>query len=367
MPYNAVVSRIPRLVQRLKDECGSWDNVSDELRRINGGGKAPTIERRILPRLADEKKVGKTRLSIHQLICLDRAFAERDEPPLFVRDQTLLDTIAESEKVDFLVSTRFHDDLQTDAVSGWDLDAITNLLGTELGRRKIGLTKFVQNQPVEVERNRRERCAVIGVGSPIANEASDRMLMRMLDMDKINKRTKVTELPFFIIGRDVQDAKVKSGFVRKPLAALAKGAEGAQLIDPRYRALVVDQRAYVCDQKIDYAMLVAQRNPDGGDVWAVLAGLSGPGTHQLAKILAEEKLTTTLPPLTKGLRHPPILVCVFELALEGRAWPSRQSSKGKPGKRVTSDTRRVLTSIAADPPRLFRFEDGAWRVQNWTP
>jgi len=94
-----------------------------------------------------------------------------------------------------------------------------------------------------------------------------------------------------------------------------------------------------------------QRNPDGGHVRTVLAGLTGLGTLELAKILRAGGPMIELPDVRRKEKHPPILAAVYKFTVEGR----RSKDKHAP------ETRRIAGSTPIYGPLFLNHSDGAWR------
>lgn len=358
---------IIRIQQALRNKYidHTWERISEAIETESNDQPEAKIDRRALARLCKDEEVMSVKLSMAQLVALDKYLKVQCGVALFQHSQTLLDSLAEADNVKFLVASKFHKGMHTNAVSRWDLQSITTLLSTELGRRRVRLSVISESEswPGKDDANLQQG-SVVSIASPIASIASDRLLASMLDLRDVT-RTPDSILPFFIVRRDTTDKSVKSGFVRGRASAIAKGAEGARMIVREHRALIVDRKAYICNDNTDYAVLVAQRDPTSGYVRAVLAGLAGPSTHELAEILAQNELIRDVPPLQSGMRHPPILVAVFRIELRGtggRKIRRARSGQTRPGS-VTVDDRVVENVTPADPPVFFHYEDQTWRAE----
>lgn len=342
-----IISRL-RQVLRRHQEKSSWRQISKEIRRASGANDV-TIDRRTLAQICsdDWRKVS---LSLAQLSALDTYFAYSNEGPLFVRTRGLVDAIAESSEVAFYLAGKYHRELDTEAVSGYDLRAIAALLGTRLNRLSPKIFDVTGPKDWRAAKKGVDTIACVAIGSPIASYASDRFMCSMLGLD-VKKETATDRLPFFIVRRR-KERLLTSGFLRTRLHAIRRNPTAADRISVDQRALVFEDKVFIGDDKTDYSLLLAQRNPDSGHVRAVLAGLSGHGTLELARLLAAGEPMKDLPALRKGEKHPVIVAAVYKHTLQGR----RSRAKGR-----VPDTRTVAGSTTVVAPLLLHHNDGAWR------
>ena len=81
-----VISRLRQVLRRLKGERG-WQKLSDEIYELGNSNKDARIPRRSLAKLSGDD-YGAVKLSITQLIALDRLFVANGEGPLFLRTDT---------------------------------------------------------------------------------------------------------------------------------------------------------------------------------------------------------------------------------------------------------------------------------------
>jgi len=349
-----VVSRLRQVLRRHKARS-NWKQISKVILEANGGDGNATVERRILPLICSDDKFDQIRLSLAQLIALDNYFIFSNEGPLFARNRSLVDSMTESSAVAFYVATKYHAALRSDAVSALDLRAITTLLTTGLGRLRIRINDITDMRDWHKAKAGSEMMANVAIGSPIANPASDAMMSNMLGFS-VSRNTRIDRLPFFIV-RKRRDRSRTSGFVRTRLDAVRRDATAAQNIAKDERALVMDDRIFICNDRNDYALLVAQRNPNGGHVRTVLAGLSGLGTLELAKILRAGGPMIELPELRPKEKHPPILAAVYKFMVEGR----RSKAKN------ALETRHYAGSAPVYGPLFLNHSDGAWRSSAIVP
>jgi hypothetical protein len=343
-----VISRLRQVLRRHKDKS-TWRQISNAILEANGGEGNATVDRRTLPLICSDDEFDQVRLSLGQLIALDKYFVFSEEGPLFARNRSLVDSIAESPAVAFYVAAKYHKALYSEAVSGFDVRAIMTLLRTRLGRMDISISDISEPKDWHKAKVGSESIANVAIGSPIANNASDALLSSMLGFG-VNKNTRPERLPFFIVRRS-RERSFTSGFVRTKLHAVRRNATDAERITKDERALVIEDRVFVCSDRIDYALLVAQRNPDGGHVRVVISGLTGLGTLELAKILRAGGPMIELPELRRKEKHPPILAVVYKFTVEGRR------SKVKNAR----ESRRIAGSTPIYGPMFLNYIDGVWR------
>ena len=343
-----VISRLRQVLRRHKDKS-NWSKMSKAILDANGGKGNATVDRRTLSSICSDDRFEEVRLSLAQLIALDNYFVLMGEGPLFARNRNLVDAIAESSAVAFYVAEKNLRAPYTNAVSAFDLRAITTLLGTRLSRLDTTITNI--SGPKDWRRGKAvsELIANIAIASPIANHASDAFLSTMLGFS-VTKNTRIERLPFFIVRRS-REKTLPSGFVRMKLDAVKRNATAAEAITNEQRALVIEDHVFVDNDYTDYALLVAQRNPEGGHVRTVLSGLTGLGTLELAKILRAGGPMIELPDVRRKEKHPPILAAVYKLTVEGR----RSKDKHAP------ETRRIAGSTPIYGPLFLNHSDGAWR------
>lgn len=340
---------ISRLRQVLTRHGGNkrWRQLSREIRDANGG--TVTVHRTVLPRILDDEQLHHISLSIPQLIALDKYMVLKGEGSLFARDRSLVDSLAESDSIAFYVASKYHGKLNSDAVSGWDLRAITNLLSTRLNQLHINIVQVDSLEDWRKGWSANQNGANVVVGSPLANPATDELLMKMLGF-RGKKDSLPEHLPFFIVKRST-DKRTDSGFLRTRLHAVRRNAEQADSISKDHRALVFGKEVFVCDCETDYAFLLAQRIPASGHVSTVLAGLSGIGTLELARILQAGGPMKELYAWEESEKHPPILAAVYKLTITGRR---------KKGTKVL-ENRRVEGSAPVLGPLFMHYSDGVWR------
>jgi hypothetical protein len=220
---------------------------------------------------------------------------------------------------------------------------------TRLGQLNIRITNISDSSDWRKCRKGSEFFANVAIASPISSYASHAFFNAILGFE-VKKNTAIERLPFFFVRRN-REKTLPSGFVRMKLDAVRRNASEAEAITKEQRAIVIEDRVFVDDIGTDYALLVAQRNPQTGHVRTVLSGLTGLGTLELAKVLRAGGPTIELPDVREGEKHPPILVAVYKLTVEG----GRKKDKNAP------DKRRIAGAAPVYGPLFLNYSDGAWR------
>ena len=77
-----VISRLRQVLLRHK-ETSTWRQMKKAIRDANGGEGNATIDRRTLPLICSTNDFAQVRLSLAQLIALDKYFVNSGEGPLF--------------------------------------------------------------------------------------------------------------------------------------------------------------------------------------------------------------------------------------------------------------------------------------------
>jgi len=327
-----IILRLRQVLLRHSKEF-TWLHLEEAIRDANGGGDNATIDRRTLPHLCDDINFSKVRLSLAQLVALDKYFVASGEGPLFARERSLVDAVAESPSVAFYVGAKYHSKLYTHTVSAFDLEAITTLLTTRLGRLDIRINDIYSFKEWKKAWAANATIANVAVGSPIASDASDGMLRDMLGFS-VTKNTNIKKLPFFIVRRDIEKG-LSSGFLRTKLNAVSRDATAANGITNEVRALVIENNVFVSSDQVDYGLLVAQRDPASGQIRTVLCGLTGRSTRQLSIIMRAGGPMVELPELQAKETRPPILAVVYEFAVEGRKAKTRNAPEKR---KITGNT-----------------------------
>jgi len=343
------VSGFKGKLKSAKRALGSWNKVADAIARANDYRKDRTIDRRTLERIGQDKGYESVRLTIAQLIALDRFFSVHSLGWLLSREESLIDALGESSNVNFIVGARSMAELADEYVARWDLRAVTRLQRTRLSQLPINILDVPNREHWKNLEAETRHAANIFVGSPIASQASEAALNKMIGIED-GTPCSIKDLPFALIGREA-DRETGSNFVRTREDAASVDFRTVGRLRPDRRALVVNDTLYPSTETESYGLLVAQRDRKSEQIQIVLCGLSGPGTYYLSRILQGGGPLRSLPPVRSGDAHPRILVAAYQLAME--------REKGGHGR--GRQTRSVASAKSVYGPEYIRFEDGAWR------
>lgn len=135
--------------------------------------------------------------------------------------------------------------------------------------------------------------SVVSIGSQRACQATELMLAQMFGVTAFQRPTRsAPELPFYFIWNPDERAKLPSAFSRGPEEIRGLDPKLAEEIQHgKAWALQIKQACYRLElhvkQAQTYAIVAAQRQPCG-QIWLVIAGLSGPGTYAASKLLGAE-------------------------------------------------------------------------------
>lgn len=340
------IQHLVEVLQRYKMRLGSWSQLAQAIHVANNRDKSRRIDRRTLERLCGEES-NNVQLKIGHLLALDHWLGMEDEGSLLTKQRSLIDSVRESYSVNFLVACTTSPQLRTDVISRWDLRATTRLLRTPLNRLHVGIWDIKGPENWREHDVRITNAANISIGSPVASHASQVIMSRMLGIAP-NNRLEFESLPFYIVGSE-RDESLNRSFVRarSEIARTPYVTQLPELSDKR--ALVVNGKWYVSTDDEDYAMLLAQRNPDNGHVQMVLCGLTGHGTYKLARILQSGQPAETMPALKAGQKHPPIFIAIYRLT------PGTDNGRGG------RNGHAVIDGTAVDSPTFVHHVDGEWQ------
>lgn len=313
-----MTTKVPKLhlseaIAREQSRCKGYLALEKRIAAVNANieCKCKTVDRRKLKAIA----VGAPfTISTDELIALDNYFSLSGDGlgdrPLFAR-QSVLEELAKGARIIFLLGAFPRDEEVRNDVNLWDVKAFQEVL-SGLYRFREGIPNALQDIPFLnaegvhnqdpavcghiLHQNRPNAC---GIGSPRASVATETMLCKMFT---INPFTISSEpLPFKFIW-PLDDYREHKRFVS---AFEATAEEIAALqghhwsIKPeRRRALVVNGRIYeVVPERSkpwsDYGIIALQRQMDG-QIWLVLAGITGPATFACA-IACRTRMNIAIP------------------------------------------------------------------------
>ena len=304
------------------------------------------IDRRKLERLCGDD-YARVNLSIAELEALDTYLLRFNEGlaehPIFARQDDLLDAILESSQLHFFVAAKPHPEIGVEAISRWDLRAITRVIRSKIAELDVKIWDITDMEDWPGVAQHARHYAQIAIGSPIANVSSEILLADMLHVTPFQSCS-VDTLPFFLVRRDADQTGI-SAFVYAREDVTFAGVRRDQ------RALVIAGEVFIPESiNEDYALLVAQWLPHARQIRLVLSGVSGPGTYGLAKALQKGLVSVDLRQIDPDTRLP-ILAVVFRVSFERRE---------EQVKTIGRDPRRRIRPEIQRPMYLFRYKEGRW-------
>jgi hypothetical protein len=340
------IQHLVEVLQRHKTRLGSWSQLAQAIHIANNLDNDRRIDRRTLERLCGEESAS-VQLKVGQILALDHWLDLQDEGSLLAKRLSLIDSVRESYNVNFLMAAAYIPEMHTEVIRRWDLRATTRLMRTPLNRLQVGIWDIAGPENWREHDVRIINAANISIASPVASYASQVLMSRMVGVAP-DEPVDFEALPFFIAGCE-RDESLDRSFVR-PRSEISKTAYARQLPkNPNKRALVVNGKWYVSNDENDYALLLAQRNPDNGHVQMVLCGLTGQGTYQLARIIQSGQPAETIPALKAGQNHPPIFIAIYRLALR-----TAGADSGRNG-------HEVIDGTTVDSPMFIHYIDDEWQ------
>lgn len=301
--------RLHRIIRRLMNEGMTTHGLARRINEINSHySPRVKISRHTISRLAKEPL--KASVTYENLIALDRYLEQMGEgladKPILEKDE-LLARLLENNKFAFLVGSKPNKDQLHDDVSLWDFRTVI-----ELGQQLDAINTDWHHELVDVflsgegrleyygrswyETIVQQSRSIVAIGAPRANLASEVMLARMFGLEPFNppQSPDGNRAPFYFFWpAKSPDKAVASSFAPNP-AEIRKSAprEYANWISAGADALWFDGRWHDSIKRTNgwfkYGILAAQRRKDQS-IWLVLAGVSGPATLAVARLLKEVK------------------------------------------------------------------------------
>jgi hypothetical protein len=263
---------------------------------------------------------GKVRLTVNQIIALDRFFSQFgegiQEQGLFER--SILEPAAHAGSVRFVLGSSSDRDELWNVVRRWDSQAMAEILRevTQINARvKIEIADVIRNgadKPPHYpyKESRSAGRSIIAIGSPLANPYSETLLAEMIGVPAFGRAAVTnTALPFQFIWAAMAKPPYHSTFAVKAkdqvLKRVRRQIKGYQQNHGVLLANLPNQKEPHKLQERFYesvrlqesgpapGVIVAQQRATG-EVYMVVAGVSGPGTYAAAKYLASHR-TYSLP------------------------------------------------------------------------
>lgn len=307
--------RLARILwERWNAEGRSYARLARNISLANGIRVSKTetgiIDRRKLTKLIEQKEFS---LDLIELQALDRYLDQFNEglahKPIFERKQ-ILQRLVDAGNVTFLLASRARD-TRVD-LSHWDVDSLAEIQRSVnrissscrfdqhnvLLRTTLQEAKRALNKPWLKEMLGDSGPSLVCIGAPRACHAAEAMLAKMFHVEPFAHARNDADLPFHFVWRREPQYVFRScvarfgedlrGFDRAATDEVVRGhAWAVQIGNQVYRAKFPGNKPTKA-----YGIVAVQRR-SSGQVWMVVAGLSGVGTY--AASLAVPSIADTLP------------------------------------------------------------------------
>jgi hypothetical protein len=300
----SVADRISRILAHLKNEKNiSWAAVE---REIEKAARGVTIDRRRLTRMATGESVDDVSIKFEELEALSDYFRENgftllDRP-------RLLEALVARGSVSFLLGSYARTHRQRTDISRWDVKAMTAILGG-IDRLRSG-TNFEIRDVVKSDKVEKivkdmhaggdvpEGPSLCCLGSPRANIAAEIMLCEMFSVPVGDAgRGGRGDLPFaFVWPRNEPMTSSFSMSTNDVDCGRWRCLHGGPRDDGWAMRIGDDIYPTTPSEEVPwntYGVAVAQRRPSG-QVWLVVAGLTGPATCAVAEVVASDLIMASL-------------------------------------------------------------------------
>lgn len=299
--------KLAELVKLEANRVGGFTHLSEHLERL-GTSRKLKFDRRKLSDLVHPNQ-GSLVLRTGEIELLEDYLQTRGKSlgGLFERPR-LTRPIVETGDITFLISAKPQDQEHMTVVSGWDLRALAALLRAfnridpkvEYHIRDVllstrsepGRGRERQAEPPDLERPG----AIISLGSSLANSASETLLRKMFQLEASHAAASGRSQPpfYFVWSADrVRDHQSLFASSAKRIAAFDKLRDSAWAT----KGVVIEGEAFAVERTQKkwntYGFIVAQRHR--GQIWVVLAGLTGPATYGAARCF--ESVAAAVPEL----------------------------------------------------------------------
>jgi hypothetical protein len=349
---------------------GAFKKLQEDIREASKDKKA--VKDRVLRDIISGKPKS---LRISDLEAIDsylRPFGEGlADVPFFDADGVLRDLVAKREVV-FLIANRITPDRSYTSV--WDVRAFNSIVESIDKRWPDTRVRLKEGIPISLTGDSRYvpesipeesdclqyfkngNVSFCCLGAPLSSRLSEYMLAKMFGVRPFTPPVSIeTNLPFYFVWRPPRNNA--TGFARIPshfsmtveelrnatTLSVEKGLLEA-ITEGKAQAFVVKIKDYEVrpvwlDKSLhqEYSIIVAQKLQEG-EVWVVVAGLSGPGTYAAAKLLY--KISIGIPDNKAG-DVPRLVYSVVESTIKVK-------EENAPG-----DAREVIKQEVLVPPQIW--------------
>jgi hypothetical protein len=289
--------RMTKVLRWSMGEHANYAELERLIAKANHNDPERKMDRRKLKALVEGQDVT---LSLRELAALDKylsLFGESlADKPLFDRPSHL-GSLAAKGDVLFLLGGYPRIDEERNDVSCWDLRSMALML-RGLEKANPGLHMDIQEvlfppPESEIPQLHDKKSSLCCIGSPRACPAADVMLDAMFSQSSLALRGGRTPPVRFVWGAAAESAS-RSRFQAKPetIRTVAPDLARELAVGEAWGALQIQDKFYALRSKnqqswSDYGVVLLQRRAHG-QVWVIVAGLSGPATYACAEAVATE-------------------------------------------------------------------------------
>jgi hypothetical protein len=337
------------IIKSHKLRYGGYDGLAKAIVKANNAETDAFRKRRVDRRKLSDLAEGRqdVKLSVDELIALDVFLTPYGhglgDNPLFKKER-ILNTFLENRDVIFLLGSYPKEPEFRDVLSDWDVEAMFEVLRAGYRYRSdihFDYVKFRADETVGPEPQpwkdvlRRTNVSLCSIGSPTACFASEYMLAQMFGIRAFEESAEAN-VPFYFMWHHQRVAHIpRSAFSLLPSEPERRRRGNIQVFGKDDRALILPgpaRRPYyfisgeVQAARKEYGVVVAQRR-DLGQIWMVVAGLTGPSTLAAAQAVTRQ-LAMSLPGSTAGVPSP-VLWAVIEAEIQAN--PNRHGEQREIG------------------------------------
>ncbi len=311
---NSPVFRLTRMVKAAIAREGTPNRLAERINAMNrDAALSCRISRKTLVKIRDCP--AQVSFNLDNLTALNTYFAAYGESlqdkPIFEK-RGILDVIASSPQVVFLLGSKPRLKERRDDISRWDNLAMAELL-TVVSRLSAHSEYVIEDviwrwpataQSLADDRFQAalndDQASVISIGSPLASLSSEIMLAKMFGVEAFTTPSfgpQLSLLPFYFVWRPQVAKRFRSAFALTWRELLPLDRKLAfQVKAGLTSCFFCGKRRYLIPAKGNSwtipGIIAAQRRARG-NVWLVLAGLAGPATFAAAELV--KGITTELP------------------------------------------------------------------------